>query len=185
MRIELLLTRDDLEKVFVDFCPLRVLVGDNGHIVLSDPRDVALVPDAGLRASVTAEVHWPVLGVQIPVSARSATLEVTPEVQKGPDGERLTFKLQLADADLSLVPASIARRVVDRVNEGLDAKHVELSWNFTKTLSHVFALPAALASAAAIDLRAASGSVRVTAEALVLVVSFHARVEPRVEPTRA
>ena len=179
MWVEAILSKDDLEKTLTDFCPLRIVLGDDGSIQISDPRDVQLVPERGLRMSVTVEVHWPILGITVPVSIRLATLEVRPEVLRKPEGETLTFRLQLDDVDISILPGIFDRGIVDLVNKELDAKHIELSWAFAKTLSHVFELPAALASARAIDLRVAWGNVKITSEALVLAVSFHAKIEPR------
>jgi hypothetical protein len=179
MWVEVILAKNDLDEVINDFCPLKIHLGDDGSIVLSDPRSLELVPAVGLRMSITAAVHWPILGIQIPVSVRSATLEIKPEILKKPEGDHLTFKLRLDDVDISILPAIIDRSIVDLVNRELDAKHVELSWNFIETLSHVFELPDALVSARAIDLSAAWGVVRITSEALVLAVSFDAGVEPR------
>jgi hypothetical protein len=179
MWVEAILSKDDLEKTLTDFCPLRIALGDDGSIQISDPRNMQLVPERGLRMSVTVEVHWPILGITVPVSIRLATLELRPEILKKPEGETLTFRLQLDDVDISIVPAIFDRGIVDLVNKELDAKHVELSWAFPKTLSHVFELPAALASARAIDLRVAWGNVKISSEALVLAVSFRTKIEPR------
>jgi hypothetical protein len=179
MWVEALLAKDDLDKAMRDFCPLRISLEKEGNILISDPRDLVLIAGVGLRMSVTVDVHWPILGIQVPVSVRLATLEVRPQILKKQKGEALTFKLHVDDVDLSMLPEFVDRGVVDIVNAELDAKHVELAWSFTKTLSHVFALPDALASAGAIDLRATWGSVKITDEALVLAVSFRATVEPR------
>jgi hypothetical protein len=117
------------------------------------------------------------------VSVRSATLEVRPQIVENALGDTLTFKLHLDAVDISILPALIDRRIVDLVNRELEAKHVELAWSFTRTLSHVFALPEALASVGALDLWAAAGRVKITGEAITLAVSFQARVVPRrVEP---
>jgi hypothetical protein len=186
MWVEAILAKNDLEKAVNDFCPLSIQLGEDGSIILSDPRGLELVPDAGLRFSVTVEVHWPVLGIQIPVSVRSATLEVKPEIVKNPpDGENLTFKLHIDDVDISMLPDIVDRGIVDRVNKELEAKHIELSWNFIGTLSHVFELPEALKSARAIALSAGWGQVKITSDALVLAVSFDASVEPRGVESRA
>ena len=179
MWVEAVLAKDDLDKAMRDICPLRVNLEKDGNILISDPRDLVLVAGVGLRMSVTVELHWPILGIQVPFSVRSATLEVRPQILKKQEGEDLTFKLHLDDVDVSMLPEFVDRGVVDLVNAELDAKHVELAWSFTETLSHVFALPDALASAGAIDLRATWGSVKITDEALVLAVSFRATVEPR------
>jgi len=179
MWVEAILTRDDLAKTVNDFCPLKIRLGESGTLLMAGPRDITLIPDVGLRMSVSLEIHWPILGVELPLSIRSATLEVRPEILKKPGADQLTLKLHLDDVDISILPAFIDRGIVERVNKELEARHVDLSWAFTETLSHVFDLPDALASARALDLCASWGSVKITDEALVLVVSFAARVEPR------
>lgn len=182
MWIEAILSKADLVHVVGEACPLRIKIGDDGHVALSGPRDLELVPEVGLQMTVTAEIHWPVLGIQVPVSVRSATLEMRPEITKTPTGDALTFKLRLDDVDISILPAIVDRGIVDLVNKELVAKHVELSWGFTRTLSHVFDLPDALVSIGALDLRATEGRVKITGEALALAVRFAARVEPRTVP---
>ena len=169
------------EELMGQLFPLRINIGKDGNVLLTDRRDLALLPGVGLRMTITAEIHWPVLGVHIPVSVRSATLEIRPEIVENPGGDTLTFKLHLDDVDVSMLPDLVDRGIVDLVNKELEAKHVELAWGFTRTLSHVFELPEALASAGALDLRAASGRVKITSEALAIAVLFHARVEPRGE----
>jgi hypothetical protein len=147
--------------------------------VFSEPRELVLVPDIGLRMTVTVDIHWPVLGIEIPVSVRAATLVVKPVILDNPGGANLTFKLRLDDVDFSLLPDFVDRGIVDLVNKELEAKHVELAWGYTRTLSHVFELPEALASVRALDLRASEGRVKITGEALALAVLFEARVEHR------
>jgi hypothetical protein len=176
MWVEAIFAKDDLEKVVMEFCPLRIALRQDGNVLISGPRDIELVPDAGLRMSVTVEVHWPLFGVYVPISARKVTLELRPEIKKNVEGDQLTFKFRLDGLDISIFPALVDRGIVAFINDELEAKHVELSWGFTQTLSHVFDLPPALQSARAIDLRAAWGEVRITNRALVLAVSFHAAV---------
>jgi hypothetical protein len=179
MWAEAILAKHDLEQVIRDFCPLRIALGEDGTVLLSDPHDLELVPEVGLRMSVAVEVHWPVLGTKIPVTARSAILELVPQILKRLDGDKLTFRFRLIEVDISTLPGIVDRGIVDLLNRELEAKHVELSWGFTKTLSHVFELPDVMISARAIDLRAAWGQVKITSEALVLAVSFRAGIEPR------
>jgi len=182
MWAEAIFSKDDLEEVTGQLFPLRICIGEGGNVLLTDRRDLALLPDVGLRMTITAEIHWPVLGVHVPVSVRSATLEIRPEIVERPGGDTLTFKLHLDDVDVSILPDLVDRGIVDLVNRELEAKHVELSWGFTRTLSYVFGLPEALASAGALDLRARSGRVKITSEALAIAVLFEARVEPRGVP---
>jgi hypothetical protein len=183
MWVEAIVAKEDLAKVMDDLCPLRINIGEGGNVLLSDPRDVILVDGAGLQMTITVQIHWPVLGVQIPVSIRAATLEVNPEILETADRANLTFKLHLDNVDIAIFPALIDRGIVDLVNKELAAKHVELAWGFMDTLSHCFDLPDALASARALDLRATNGRVKVTGKALALAVLFEARVEPRTSTT--
>jgi hypothetical protein len=178
MRIEATLTRDDLAKTLNDLCPLHISIGKEGRLIFSGPRRVELVPDAGLRMTVDAKIEWPVLGLLLPVTIRTMTLLMSPSVLEEAGAPALAFKLHLSQADIALVPAVLDASIVHRVNQELEAKP-PLIWRFTRTLSHVFALPAALASAEAIDVRAASGYVKTTSEALVFVVSFQTSVNPR------
>jgi hypothetical protein len=179
MWAEAILAKSDLAEIAGEFCPLRINIGDGGDVLLSEPRELELVPGVGLRMTVTPEIHWPVLGIQIPVSVRSATLNVRLEILETPNGGTLTFRLRLDDVDTSILPAFVDRKIVDLVNAELDAKNVELSWRFSKTLSHLFALPEALASAGKLDLLATAGRVKITGEAVAFAVSFQAHVQPR------
>jgi hypothetical protein len=176
MWIEAIFAKEDLENVLIQFCPLRIALRKDGNVLISDPRDIELVPDVGLRMSVTIEVHWPLFGLHVPISVRMVTLELQPLIKKDPQGDQLVFKFHLDGVDIAIFPALVDRGIVALINDELEAKHVELSWGFTKTLSHVFDLPSALRPKRAIDLRAAWGEVRITNQALVLAVSFHAAV---------
>jgi hypothetical protein len=183
MQIEAVLTKGDLSKTINDFCPLKIALGEDGAVLLSEPRDTELVPGVGVRTRVTAEIHWPVLGVRIPVTVRSAILEVRPVISEEPDGGKLAFRLALREVDISIFPAIVDRGIVNLVNKELEGRHAELSWDFIRTLSHVFTLPDAVASACAIDLRAGYGQVTIGSEAIVFAVSFHAAIQTRtVEP---
>jgi hypothetical protein len=182
MWAEAIFLKADLEEVTGELFPLRIVLGEGGSggtVLLTDRRDLALLPGVGLRMTVTAEIQWPVLGVPVPVSIRAATLEVRPEIVERPQGPSLAFKLHLDEVDVAAFPAAVDRGVVGIVNRELEDKHVELAWGFTKTLSHAFDLPEAMASAGVLDLCAVSGRVKVTSEALALAVLFRARVEPR------
>jgi hypothetical protein len=105
---------------------------------------------------------------------------VTPLILAQADGgEKLAFKLRLDQVDFSLLPAFLDKTVVDHINQELEAKHVELAWDFSKTLSHVFELPPEFASVSGIELKVAWGKVRTTVDTLVLAISFHASTLPR------
>jgi hypothetical protein len=181
MRLQATLTRDDLHSLVDELMPVTIRLGQKGKLSLSDPSQIALVAARGLRVSCHAHGSWEVLGVGVPITLTSLEVLLEPSFAMRPEGDVLVFKLQIESADIARVPGMIAGRIVDLVNVELTEKHVELAWRFRKTLSHEFSLPSSLENLASIALTATSGSLEVTAEALVLTVAFETDVGRRPE----
>ncbi len=181
MWVEAILTKDDLARLVGELLPLSIRLGEGGSLTLTDPTDVSLLAERGLRVTCKAELHWPVWKIDVPIKLHSLALVVTPTIDRQPDttSESLVFKLTVEHADFAMVPAVIDDELTGRINDALAARHLQLGWNFTRTLSHVFPLPALLQSVDALALRVAWGRVKVTPEALVLAVSFHTDVGRR------
>jgi hypothetical protein len=182
MRLEATLARDDLRNVLADAAPLKVRLGQKGELLLGEPSEVALVPGRGLRLVCAAQLSWDLLGISVPVTLNSLVVLVEPLVEKRDDADVLVFKLQIESADLAMVPSLIGDRVTEHVNKELLSRHVELSWMFSKTLSHVFSLPATLKNVASIGLKVFASSLTITSDAVVFAVSFRANVGRRVDP---
>jgi hypothetical protein len=53
MWLEAILSKDDFAKVAGELSPLRIDIAKGGSIALSTPRDLELVPELGLRMTVT------------------------------------------------------------------------------------------------------------------------------------
>lgn len=181
MRIEAILSREDLEKVLSDFAPLKIRLGDKGELLLFAPSEVSILEGQGLRFTCQGHLHWPVLGFRVPVTLKSLVVMIRPVVEKRPDGDALVFNLVLERADVAMVPWVIDEPITKLVNHELEARRVELSWNFAKTLSHIFPLPAVLETAASLGLRVDWGETRITSEAVVFGVSLEVNVERRVD----
>jgi|GEM_PF-1364463 hypothetical protein len=179
MWLEAILTREDLQGVAEKFSPLKLLLGDSGTLLLLAPEEVSLIADKGIVVKCDATLHWPVLGFEVPVSMRGLLVHVLPSVEERPDGATLVFRLQIDHAGVAMLPSFFDHTVTARVNQALTEKGVELAWNFVKTLSHVFGLPASFASAAGLSLKATAGRVKTTETALGLAVDFEASVRPR------
>jgi hypothetical protein len=179
MWLEAILTREDLRDVAERFSPLEIVLGVTGSLLLVSPRDVSLVPDKGLALTCDATIHWPVLGIDVPVSLRGLLVNVLPAVEARGSATALVFRLQIDHTGVAILPSFFDHTVTARINEELERKHVELAWNFTETLTHAFALPPSLASSEAIALRAIAGRVKTTDSALGLAVEFEASVQPR------
>jgi hypothetical protein len=180
MWIEAILSHDDLSSFFAQLLPLDVRLGDDGdtdpELRLSDLARVELLENQGIRVECKADLRWPVLGIDVPVEVKSLALLFVPSVVKRSGRDALAFKVQLADLDIAWVPAAFDATLEERVNRELKEKQRQLAWDFSRTLSHVFELPSVVRPIDALGLEVAWGKVRVTNEALVMAISFHAHV---------
>jgi hypothetical protein len=182
MWMEAILTTSDLQDTLQQFSPLEIRLGENGKLLLASPTRVSLTAGEGMAVVCDATLHWPVLGVNLPVHMHGLSVLVRPSVRPAPDGtcDVLAFTLQIDRAGVSILPHIIDDKVASLLNEELAKKHVELAWNFAETLTHVFSLPDALASASALALNVAGGTVRVTDHAMGFAVNFTTEVTPRI-----
>ena len=176
MWIEAIVSREDFASLATELFPLSIHLGksDSDHyLLLSAATTVTLVEGRGLRFTCNAQIRWPVLGMDLPINVEAVTVLIEPSV---PDGSQsLLLGVQLEHANVSWLPALLDAKIVHAVNDALREKRDALSWNFAQALSHEFPLPELLQPLRALDLSAGWGKVRVTAEAMVLVVSFNAR----------
>jgi hypothetical protein len=179
MWIEAILSHDDLATLVAQVLPLDLRLGDadnDPELRLSDLAKVELIENQGLRVECRAAIRWSVLGIDVPITVDSLALKLIPSVVKRSGRDALAFKIQLAELDVAWMPAAIDATIRERVNRELRDKQRQLTWTFSQTLSHVFALPDAVRPIDAVELEVAWGKVRVTSEALVMAVSFHAHV---------
>jgi hypothetical protein len=179
MQVEAILTKDDLPELIAQFAPLTIRLGKHGHLVVSDPTDVTLIPDAGARVCCKAKLAWIVLGLDVPVTLKSLILILRPEIVNDEKGAALVFKLEIEHIDLAGVPGFLDDSITDKLNRELAANHVELSWNYARTLSHTFKLPESLEPPESLELLAGSGRVQVTADAIRFTVPFRTAVARR------
>ncbi len=177
MWVEVILAQEDLTTLFGQLMPLTIhFGGKDQYLSLSDLREVKLVPDTGLRLSCKAKVCWPVLGIALPIPLHSLIVLLEPHVVRTEEGDILVFKLHIEHADFAGIPTAIDERITEKVNKELAARELDLSWNFARTLSRTVDLPRALRPVDSLDLRLAWGKVKVTDEAMVMAVSFHAKL---------
>jgi hypothetical protein len=183
MWLEAIVSQDDFSAFGAEVLPLTIHLGEpsSGHYLsLSAPAEVSLVENRGLRITCNADIHWPVLGMEIPVHVQGLTVLLEPKVSSAassttPGGDdALSLGMQIEHADVAWVPAALDAKIVEAINAALEKKSAELSWHFAKTLGHLFELPALVQPLYGVDLKVAWGKVRTTTEAMVLVVSFHA-----------
>jgi hypothetical protein len=180
MWIEAILSHDDLSSFFARLLPLDVRLGDDGdadpELRLLDLARVELVENQGIRVECKAELRWPVLGIDVPIQVESLALLLSPSVVKRSGRDALAFRLQLAELDIAWVPAAFDATIQEKANRELKERQRQLTWNFSETLSHVFDLPSTVRPIDGLGLEVAWGKVRVTNEALVMAISFHAHL---------
>jgi hypothetical protein len=193
MWLEAIVSQDDFKAFAAELLPLTVHLGEaaSGHYLsLSAPAEVSLIDGRGLRITCDAEVHWPVLGLGVPVHVQGLTVMLEPSVVASSSlteldhDHTLLLGMQIEHADVAWVPAALDDKIVDAINVALRKKSGELSWHFARTLSHLFELPAVLQPLYGLDLKVAWGKARTTSEAMVLVVSFRAHALRQVEMER-
>jgi hypothetical protein len=176
MWLEAIVPKDDLTHLAAEILPLTVHLGNDGELFLHDPTEVALVADVGLRLVCAVRLRWSVLGISVPITVRSVSVLLRPEVVAAGDGDKIAFKLEIDHLDMAGLPAGIDAGIVHLVNRELEAKHLDLSWGYAATLSHVFDLPDMLRPSEKLELAVDGARVRATEDALGLAIQFKARV---------
>jgi hypothetical protein len=175
MWLEAIVSLEDFRALAAELLPLRVQLGsvDSDHyLFLSAASQVSLVEGRGLRVVCNAQIRWPVLGMDIPINVDSLTVMLEPSVPN--ESGELFVGVHLEHADVAWVPTRLDKKIVGAINEALKQRNAELAWSFETALSRDFALPEMLQPVRALGLKAGWGKVRVTGEAMVLAISFHA-----------
>jgi hypothetical protein len=176
MFVEAVVTRDELLALIVGALPLAIhLDGDGGShtLALDALAELTFVPDVGVRFVCSGHLHWPVLGIDAPITLSSLRVLLTPEINPSPSGETLVFGLALEHVDIAGVPGILDDAISQSVNDRLAADRGELAWDFSTTLAQVVPLAGVLDPPHALTLGAAWGKVKITADALVLAISVH------------
>jgi hypothetical protein len=177
MRIEAVVSKEDLIAIATRIAPIEFRLGDaGGTLRLEDPAEITLVPAVGLHMQCTAHLHWPVLGMKIPVTIKPLTVLVLPEIDRREKGDALVFKLQIEHADVTTVPTIIDNEITNLINRELIKKKIDFAWNFADALSYDFDLAKVLPPIHSLDLKVIAGTVRITEDALILAVSFTAKI---------
>ena len=176
MWLEAIVSKEDLLAFLPSCLPLRFPLPDGGDLLIHDASGITLVAATGLRFMCQAKVHYPVLGIKVPITVTSVNALIRPRIVKADAASRLVFGLEVEHADFAGLPERLDAAITEKITAALRARPLELSWSFTSTLSHSFKLPPSLAPLAAIGLHAKWGEVRVTEDAMVLAVALEAEV---------
>jgi hypothetical protein len=176
MRLQAVLSRADLDALLNQLLPLKVLLASDGDddrtLVLRDPRALTFVPGTGISLTGTADIRWSVLGLTVPIHLRELSVMLTPRLAPRAGVNALVFDLAIEHADLAGVPAVVDSHLVELVNQALALRQGDLGWEFAKTLTHSFALPAVLANVRSFNLGVGESTIEVVSDALVWSVEL-------------
>jgi hypothetical protein len=175
MWLQATLTAQDLQDALAKITPLRVPLDSQDPdrcLWLGKPSEVTLREADGVRISTRGQVRWDVAGITVPITLRTLGVVLTPTIEQLEGEEALTFTLRVTDADLSAVPGFLEDTIIAKVNDALARPDAKLVWRFLQTLDFTFDLPATMEPKRHMSLFARWGAVRVTDEALNLVVSW-------------
>jgi hypothetical protein len=176
MFLEALVTHEELRALLVSALPFTILLDDTGgshYLALGDLIEIAIVPGIGVRLTCRALLHWPLLGIDTPLTLNALRVLLVPEVTPSPTGEGLTFRIVLEHVDISGVPSALDETISHAVNARLAARHLQLSWDFSRTFARLVPLPNLLEPLESLSIRAAWGKVKITEDALVFALSLH------------
>lgn len=185
MWLEAIVPLEDLQRLLPTLAPVVVKLGTHATVSLPAPSAVTLVAGVGLRVICAPTLHGALFGLDVPVQVASATVLLTPSVALRRGREVLVFRLRLEAIDVTAVPLIVETVAVDSINAALLDDRSELTWDFSRSLSHRFALPEGFGASSSLALSVAWGAVRVTPEALVLAVSIHAADDVDTPPAAA
>src|SRR5260221_952005 len=131
MWVEAVLSKEDLAALIAQIVPLTIRINADGgadhYIELATATDLALVADQGLRMTTEARIHWPVLGITVPVKIDPLIVMIKPQVTATPGGDALSFTLQIEQADFAGILALGDQLITDKINSELGKSQVELS----------------------------------------------------------
>lgn len=174
MWVEAIVTREDLAGLLAEILPVKIHFDSDDAterwLQLHRATEVTLIPDEGLRVVCAAELRWSIAGMSPAIVIDDLAVLLRPDIVERKGGHVLEFNLQIEEADVRGVPALIDSTIVKVVNSALASK--KLDWNFTETLTRKVGLGKTLEPIEALTIESAWGKRRISAEALVLAVSF-------------
>ena len=155
------------------------------YIELTSASDLALVADQGLRMTTKARIHWPILGIAVPIKIDPLRVMIRPQIIVAPGGgDALSLALEIEHAEFAGILALGDQPITDKINSELGK--LDLAWAFAAMpLSDQFKMPSMLEPLDSLALKVAWGKVRVTDEAIVLAISFRPRFRGQTRWSRA
>jgi len=192
MDLTLNLHHDELGQLLQDFLPMRLMlgklddVGELAWIEIDNLETVTFRSGYGIAITCAARVHYPLPILPDDFTVSHVQLEMVPQIEEGPEGTVLAFRLMIGALDIEYIPGFVDRVIVDKINQTLTNKATTIAWNFTRTLTRIVELPPRLAIVHAVELANPQGAVHVSGDGIVVRLSielgFHHRPDGSIEP---
>jgi hypothetical protein len=174
MKLSATLARDEIALVLESLTPMRVsLDAERGRAIYFERPSVELVRDRGIRLQGAARVEWEVAGLAIPVAVQD--WQVLVQVRVSPR-RVIAFDPILEVLDLRHCPGVVENKLASVIDGSLAKARDRLLWDFGRTLSRRFWLPARVEPSRALDLVVVGGAVTVTSADLHLSIELTPRV---------
>lgn len=174
MWLEAIIPREELVQVLGELLPVKIHLDEDDSterwLLLGRAIEVALVPDEGLHVLCPATICWSIAGVSPAIKVDPLAVMIRPEMVEKEKGYVLEFQLEIEQADIHGLPSFIDGTIVNAVNAALLVKRI--AWDYKKTLSFTVNLPSMFQPPQMLKMGAGWGKRRISAEALVLAVSF-------------
>ncbi|MES1204586.1 MAG: hypothetical protein ABUS79_01490 [Pseudomonadota bacterium] len=190
MQITARLDESTLIGLLRQLLPVTVTIDEDGSgdggadrwIRIDPARQVAFVPDEGLRVEVGGQLRWKTAGMPVLLTINSAQLMVRPVIESAEEGERLVFRPSLERMDLKNVPEFVDSGVAAIINKRLARQGDSLAWHFGRTLRHEFPLAKEFVDVDRFSLAAGTAAVAVSADAFELTLRVTAAFTRAAEP---
>lgn len=172
MRVQLVVTEEDLRGFLLSVTPARIELGREADvdrwIEIGPPEYLAVTEAKGLILRAPAKLRWNVAGINVPIAFR--TVEITLDLSiDGPEGAVMKFRPQIVEADFVGLPAVIERGLIKLVNNSLAKSTLE--WNFVETLQFSPHMSPKLQPPTVVDIRAKFGELTKSDGAITLSVT--------------
>lgn len=172
MQLRAVVRRDDVIGLLEEITPLRVELSRRPQRAISVGRPTTLdfIPEVGIRVRLDARISWDVVGVSVPVTARTIQVLLTPKLSMREGHHVLSLEPTLEDFELESLPFFVDRRVRTALDAAVERQRVRLTWDLEELLR--FPLPEKITPPMRVDLGITDATLAVDAESLVLDVSF-------------
>jgi hypothetical protein len=178
MLVSAAVTKDELAALAESLAPLEVVIDESRgrRLTLAHPR-LELVPRRGLRIRGDARLTWDVAGVGLDVTIQAWQLLLEPRIAARP-AFVLALVPVLEKLETKGVTSIVDGRIADGVSDALARGRERLAWDLGRKLSRRLPLSPRIwhrDGRVGIDLVAASGSVSVSDDDLVVTLRFSVR----------